>query len=197
MPNNLTENDFRKKQIENLKNNSPFENKKAFAKRIIIMNGKGGVGKDALCEGAARKYRTWNISSIDPIKSIARQHGWNGEKDPKSRRFLAELKQTFVNYNDLPNVFLKEKTEAFMASETAELLFVHIREPEQIKYYRKNIYPAVAKAVLIKRKAIDDIDNYGNKADDNVNNYEYDLVFNNDLPLEESIKDFISKIEKL
>ena len=67
-------------------------------KLIVVMNGKGGVGKDTLCDSLREKYRVMNISAIDPIKEIARQYGWNGEKDDRARLFLAELKQALTDY---------------------------------------------------------------------------------------------------
>ena len=54
-------------------------------KLTIVINGKGGVGKDTLCMSLPHR-RVRNISSITPIKEIAAMHGWNGEKDLKSRR---------------------------------------------------------------------------------------------------------------
>ena len=40
-------------------------------KTIIVINGAGGVGKDTLCNIAARHFAVWNISSITPIKELA------------------------------------------------------------------------------------------------------------------------------
>lgn len=72
-------------------------------KTVIIINGKGGVDKDTLCDIAAYYYLVKNVSTIDPFKEIARKYaGWNGEKDLKSRKFLSDLKQLFIDYNDTP-----------------------------------------------------------------------------------------------
>ena len=81
-------------------------------KITIIINGKGGAGKDTMCEMAAKHFRTMNVSSIDPIKKIASQNGWNGEKDDKSRKFLADLKKIFTDYNDLPTEYFSINSEA-------------------------------------------------------------------------------------
>lgn len=69
-------------------------------KIVIIINGNGGVGKDTLCDFAAEKYKVTNVSAITPIREIAFQHGWKGEKTPKSRKFLADLKRIFVEYRE-------------------------------------------------------------------------------------------------
>ena len=68
-------------------------------KLIIVVNGKGGVGKDTVCALTARLFYAKTISSITPVKEIAVQCGWRGEKDTKSRRFLADLKQLLIAYN--------------------------------------------------------------------------------------------------
>ena len=41
-------------------------------KTVLVINGAGGVGKDTLCAMAAEKFRVENISSITPIKEIAK-----------------------------------------------------------------------------------------------------------------------------
>ena len=40
-----------------------------------------------------------NISSITPIKDLAKLCGWGGEKNEKSRKFLSDLKQLLIDYN--------------------------------------------------------------------------------------------------
>ena len=57
----------------------------------IVINGCGGVGKDTLCQMAARHYKVRNISSVTPIKELAVQCGWNGAKDNRSRKFLSDF----------------------------------------------------------------------------------------------------------
>lgn len=44
-------------------------------KIVIIINGRGGVGKDTLCDFAAKHYKVENISSITPIKDLAKLCG--------------------------------------------------------------------------------------------------------------------------
>ena len=54
-------------------------------KLVVVIDGAGGVGKDTLCAFAAKKYRVRNVSSADPIKTVARAGGWDGDKSDKSR----------------------------------------------------------------------------------------------------------------
>ena len=50
-------------------------------KTVLVINGEGGVGKDTLCDLAAKHFKVKNISSITPIKEIAAMCGWRGEKE--------------------------------------------------------------------------------------------------------------------
>lgn len=99
-------------------------------KKVIIINGSGGVGKDAFAKRVIEEtinlakrivpvenedyyvnpeifYRidnitTNNISTIDYVKNIARMFGWNGEKSEKDRKMLSDLKDLMTVYNDYP-----------------------------------------------------------------------------------------------
>lgn len=162
-------------------------------KTVIIINGNGGVGKDTLCDFAGEKYKVKSISAITPIKEIARQHGWQGEKDPKSRKFLADLKKIFVEYNDLPYRYLTEEYENFLHSDI-QILFVHIREGEEIEKFRRYV-GAPCVTLLIRRDNL--LKNWGNDSDDNVENYEYDYVYHNNKPLSEAREDFGMFLKKI
>ena len=51
-------------------------------KKVIIINGTGGSGKDTFVEFCAEFARVTNISSVDPAKAAAKVLvGWEGEKD--------------------------------------------------------------------------------------------------------------------
>lgn len=164
-------------------------------KLVIVINGKGGVGKDALCDALKSKYKVKNVSTITPIKEIARQNGWNGQKDERSRRFLAELKRVFSEYNDLPTKYSLEEYDLFLNDEN-DIMLVHIRESDQIDKFIKNLHTS-AITLLIKRQAIDNAKKYGNDADDQVENYNYDYVYHNDLPLKESSEKFVEFISDI
>ena len=60
--------------------------------KIIIINGYAGVGKSTFVEMCKKDYLVTELSTIDPIKDIASKIGWNGQKEPKDRKFLADLK---------------------------------------------------------------------------------------------------------
>ncbi|MBQ8689455.1 MAG: hypothetical protein IJ515_03730 [Clostridia bacterium] len=159
-------------------------------KVAIVINGAGGVGKDTLCDLAAEHFAVMNISTITPIKDIARQCGWDGRKDDRSRRFLSDLKRLCVDYNDFPTVWAMEKYREFLASEL-EILFVHIREAGEIRKF-VDATGGEAKTLLIRGGDRMKKGNYGNVSDDEVENYSYDYYFTNDKTLAEAEADFVS-----
>lgn len=157
-------------------------------KIIIIINGSGGVGKDTICEIVGKYYSIMNISSIDPIKKIAFENGWKGEKSEKTRKFLADLKQLFVDFNDLPQKYLMQKYQEFLINDK-EILFVHIREANEIIKFKNNI---VGKCVTLLIKGRDSIKkDWNNMADDDVENYKYDFCYENKKALDEVEDDFM------
>ncbi len=160
-------------------------------KIILVINGRGGAGKDTLCSFIAGKYPTMNVSSIDPIKKAAAILGWEGGKDNRSRKFLSDLKSLSAVYNDYPTTYLVEQYSEFLNSEY-EVLFLHIREKEEIAHFI-DAGGGNEETLLIRRNQ--GIQAYGNYSDDYVEDYDYDFIYNNDKPLEEAEADFIAYFE--
>lgn len=164
-------------------------------KAAIVINGAGGVGKDTLCELCAKHIGVMNVSSITPIKDIARLCGWGGEKDDKARKFLSDLKRLTVEYNDYPTAWIMEKYREFLRSDS-EVMFIHIREPEEIAKFVKATGGA-AKTLLVRggermKKTV-----YGNVSDDLVEEYSYDFYFMNDASLDEAEISFTKLIKSI
>lgn len=152
----------------------------------------GGVGKStfiSLCHEI--DPRVIEISTVDFVKEIALQAGWNGVKDEIGRRFLSELKDAMEHYHDIPN----QKIEEFIQSHPDNIIFVNVREPHNIQYY-KDVYNAITAIVINPNtKQIQ-----GNHADENVYDYEYDVYIENsgDLNLlKETANFFLDNLEKL
>ena len=163
-------------------------------KKIVIINGSAGVGKDTFSSICNDFCKTWNYSSVDKIKEIAKLCGWDGIKDEKGRIFLSELKVATSKYNDLPFKCMKEKIDEFKYSD-AELLFLHIREPEEIAR-AASAFNAVT--LLIKSNRVNHITT--NNSDANVFNFKYDAVINNDRSIEDlknTAKWFIERLRKM
>ena len=164
-------------------------------KAVIVINGAGGVGKDTLCDLAAKHFRVYNVSSITPIKEIAALCGWDGSKDDRSRKFLADLKQISVEYNDYPTLWAKERYKEFLVSEN-EIMFLHIREPEEIEKFVRAT-DGYAKTLLIRGGARMTKTNYGNAADDSVEQYKYDYYYVNEKDLDTAEKEFCALLGKI
>lgn len=161
-------------------------------KIVVVINGKGGSGKDTCCDIVSKYYRVKNISSIDCIKDILKICGWGGVKDNKSRKLMSDLKKLLSEYNDYPTNSIVEGYKEFLKSDE-EVLFVHIREGSEINKFKENLDTDVI-TLLIKRDGIGDL---GNTSDDEVENYSYDYVFENNCSLSELenvFKEFFNSI---
>ena len=102
-------------------------------KEIVVINGSGGVGKDTFVQFCGEYTSIMNISSVDKVKEAAKVlAGWNGEKDEKSRKFLSDLKELGIEYNDAPFKYISNMAEEFKNSDK-QIMFVHIRECEEIE----------------------------------------------------------------
>lgn len=151
-------------------------------KLVVIINGRGGVGKDTFCNVISDCFNSLNVSSIDPIKDIARSVGWENGKEFKDRKFLADLKQLLVEYNDYPLTYLLGEYKRFVEDEMYQVMFVHIREPKEIEKFKSKVNERCV-TLKITRNDLENVV-YGNSADDNVDDFEYDYVYHNDTPLE-------------
>lgn len=168
-------------------------------KIIIVINGKGGSGKDTICEISEDYYDTLNVSSVDIIKKAAALLGWDGDKDINSRKFLSDLKKLSIEYNNFPLKYLHERAADFLFYNTANILFVHIREPEEIEKFISLTEQLKVKCVslLVTRNTTNDI-KYNNNSDDNVNDYKYDYFFENNYDTIDDLgKEFLKFLDNM
>lgn len=160
-------------------------------KNIIIINGTGGSGKDAFVKYVSKYCKIYNFDSVGKVKKIASIIGWDGKKTEKDRKFLSDLKKLTTEYNDMS---FKEIQKGFKVFENSDalIMFIHIREPEEIK---RAVDYFNAKSLLIKRRGMNNIES--NYSDRNVDNYPYDFIVENNtlLDLEKEAKDFVKKLK--
>lgn len=164
-------------------------------KVAIVINGAGGVGKDTLCELAAKHFKVKNISSITPIKEVAALCGWDGTKDNKARKFLSDLKNLCVEYNNYPTLWAKARYDEFLSSDE-QIMFVHIREAEEISKF-VSATDGKAKTLLIRGGKRMSSEKYGNISDDGVENYDYDYYFLNESSLEVAEQEFTELLKRI
>lgn len=161
-------------------------------KQIIVINGTGGSGKDTFVQFVSKYANIINFSSVDKVKEVATLVGWNPEKKTeKDRKFLSDLKRLTTEYNDMSFHSTEDAVENFRKSD-AEILFIHIREPEEIK---RTVEAFGAKTLLIRRKGLEAITS--NYSDASVENYDYDFTIENDTleQLDESASLFVSQMK--
>lgn len=173
--------------------------------KVVIVNGKPGCGKTTfqnLCSeissytnrtpGWTSGHSLWvtSCSSIDSVKEVAKQLGWDGTKTLKNRKFLSDLKKLLTEWNDYPHKELLKKINYFASEGGDWLIFVDSREPEDIQWLKDTFN---ATTVLIRRPGDEDIET-SNSSDADVFNYNYDLTILNDsdiIVLKELAKTFI------
>lgn len=114
-----------------------------------------------------------NFSSVEKVKQIASQIGWNGQKTEKDRKFLSDLKRLTTEYNDMSFKSIEKVVKEFLNS-SSEILLIHIREPEEIERAVKTFH---AKTLLVKRVGLANITT--NYSDVSVENYNYDYIIEN------------------
>ena len=119
---------------------------------------------------------------------VAALCGWDGTKDNKARKFLSDLKNLCVEYNNYPTLWAKRQYDDFIESDE-EIMFVHIREAEEIKKFVLATDGAALTLLIRGGKRMSN-EKYGNVSDDEVENYDYDYYFVNDKSFEESEKAF-------
>lgn len=153
--------------------------------KIIIVNGFGGCGKDTFKDffiDYAKENGKIAIktSIIDGVKILAEKLGWDGSKTDKDRRFLSDLKDALERWKDLPYTYLNETIEE-ANKQNIDYLFIDLREGKDIDRIKRSFNGEVI-TILIDREINHA---YNNHADDNVLDYTYDWVIDNNQTLEE------------
>lgn len=157
---------------------------------VVIINGSGGVGKDTFCTLCGKFADISVCSSVAQIKKAAMLLGWDGEKNERSRRFLSDLKDLATDYSDAPFRLMQEFITDHQDYD--DLIFLMIREPPEIARAAA-AFDAVT--VLVTRQQVAHIST--NHADNEVTNYNYDYIIQNDgdlEQLEEAAKMFVSSV---
>jgi adenylate kinase family enzyme len=171
-------------------------------KQIVVINGYPKSGKDTFIDACGNHTNILRYSIIDWVKSIARACGWEGKKTPQDRKFLCELKDLMEGYNDMPFQAVCNVTEEFYDKNDG-VIFITMREPKDIERF-KTLYPNAVTlfinrplARFVNKVVADDV---RNRADDNVENYNYDYYIDNKgtvEALEESAVTFLNDLEEI
>ena len=174
--------------------------------KVIVINGVPMSGKDLFCDlclnyMTARGIMGGKISTIDFIKRIAAQVGWNGLKEAKDRKFLSDLKDLLTEYNDSPFTTVEQQirqtylrfNKEMGVPEDKIVFFVHCREPKEIQ---KFVDKMGAETLIIRREEMEKLPQ-SNHADKEVLNYTYTYEIKNDNGIEELEKEAMKFVDNL
>lgn len=149
---------------------------------VVIINGNGGSGKDTFVRMCKLiDSRIENFSTIDNVKTVAKQMGWQDDKSEKGRKFLSDLKVLWDDYNGMATQSVVNRVRQYIS--TLENLcvtgtvFIHCREPENIKKLVEEFSDYRVITLLITNSNVPQITT--NDSDKNVANYDYDFVIEN------------------
>jgi hypothetical protein len=160
---------------------------------IIVVNGFPKSGKDEFVKYCIeyledKNITGYNTSSVDKIKEIAKLLRWDGEKTPKARKFLSDLKDLYSDYCNGPTLDVID-----FHTKNKGITFFHCREPKEIEELVKLKKDTIT--VLIKRYDTTTCDT--NHADIFVEEYPYNYIIENKTDLDtlkQSAKTFIENI---
>lgn len=180
-------------------------------KKVIIINGSGGVGKDAFAKRVIEEtvkmakrivpvenenycvdpeiyYKSNNISTVDYVKIIATMFGWNGKKSEKDRKMLSDLKDLMMTYNNYPFKHITEQITDWLRydktrpNDTYDHSFLFVHCREPKEIERlKNQFPNDVFTLLVQNPKVAKVT--GNHADREVENYNYDFIVVNNSDL--------------
>lgn len=159
--------------------------------KVVVVNGRPESGKTTFEKKCAelvgasstfwfdedKKMVVDVISTVDFVKQIAKECGWNGVKTPENRKFLSDLKDLLTRWNDVPYQKIVDHIEYMneFGRQYDWILFVDCREPAEIQKLKERLN---ATTVLVRRLG-DETNETSNHADANVFDYEYDYTIKN------------------
>ena len=169
--------------------------------KYFIINGRPRSGKDTFVNFCLEELGAFGklISTVDFVKKIATECGWDGTKDLKNRKFLSDLKDLLTNWGDVPYKKTLQEIDMFKFDlncwnvSDKGMVFIMCREPKEIERFERELN---AKSLLIRRASVE-FEQQSNHADSEVLNHKYDYIIeNNDTidELKEKAKEFLKNL---
>ena len=152
-------------------------------KKIFIQNSVGGSGKDTWASLLNKYIPTLKYSIVDLPKEAAKVLGWNGGKTEKDRRFLSDIMDLSMDYNDAPFKDVLSLVSDFKSNKEFneyEVMIIDMRDPKDIA---RAVETFGAETILIRNPNVEKIES--NHADRDVENYHYDFIIENNGSIEQ------------
>ena len=127
----------------------------------FIINGAPMSGKDTFVRQLQKEFpdQVVNFSTIDSVKELYKVAGWDGKKDAESRKVLSDMKDYLTKKFDLPFLEVQSKiSETLKTASNSEkdmMLFIHVREPQEIDRLKK-AHPDIV-TIQVVRNCIKDL----------------------------------------
>ena len=165
-------------------------------KKIFIVNGAATSGKstfELMCNDYCFRKCSDKLvieSIINPVKclvsNITVTDLWDGSKDPKSRKFLSDLKDLVTEYNNYPMRKTIEEVDIMTEYYDSPAAFIDMREAADIDKFKELYGDRYDIQTLIVRRPGDTVaaETSNNHADRDVFEYDYDIHINNNGDLE-------------
>ncbi len=158
---------------------------------VVIINGGPRSGKDTVTDIANEILNEGyceSISSVRDVKKAGRLLGWDGVKNDQGRKFLSDLKDLSTEVCDGPLKMMTNEIENNFEHFENCLLFFMVREPEEIEKLEQ-LFPYNTVTLLVRRETDETLSCH---ADENVEEYDYDVVIDNNGTLED-LKNVVNK----
>jgi hypothetical protein len=168
---------------------------------IYIINGSATSGKSTFCKQVCRLIYPYGeeLSTVDLVKKLAQEAGWDGKKTPEARRGLSNLKDVLTVWLDAPVNDIKKSInnkvcwfDSYGMDIEKLTFFINVREPDEIRRLCKEFN---AKSIRVIRDVADNAW-ASNHADADVKFYDYDIYIDNNEGLEQlamTALDFVKK----
>lgn len=151
--------------------------------KVFIVNGYPGSGKSTFvkfCQEEIGENLCKDLSTVDLVKQLAYECGWNGEKTPENRKFLSDLKDLLTEWNDIPykdiantiRIF-EDELIAYIGSTAGSFVFVQCREPQEIQKFVDRLG---AQTIFVRGNHEKTLSNHADKL---VEDFEYDYYIDN------------------
>lgn len=144
-------------------------------KRVLLINGCAGAGKDTFVKCLNEIVPTYHYSIVDCVKDILSPVDNGMHKTEKYRKLVSDVKLALESYNDYPYRNVTSVVCDFFNDDLPhELLCIDMREPHNIERAKKDFN---ALSILVEQDGVKPI--LSNVGDASVYESSYNFTVNN------------------